>query len=196
MSTTMSRLETAVVNSPFRSGFARAEARRFQRMAALKMGASVLEIGCGAGLTTRALVDILRPSQVAAVDFDERQVERARRRLAAIPNVEVRQVDATSLPFGDGEFEVVVAIGVLHHVPGWRVVLREVARVLRPGGCYCFAEPSKGRLTRGMYRVFPHPPEAMFERGELLAAIRDAGLEPQRVESSLLWNIFGAAVKR
>lgn len=192
----MSRLETAVVNSPFRRLFAGAEARRFRRMAGLTGGVRLAEIGCGAGLTTRAIIGTFRPSRLAAFDFDRRQVERARRRLAAFPDVEVRQADATSLPCGDGEFDAVVAIGVLHHVPAWRDVLREVARVLRPGGVYCFAEPSKGRLTRGIYRVFPHPREAMFERDELQAAMRAASLEPGPVEATLLWDIFGVAEKR
>lgn len=195
MTTAMSRLETLAVNSPFRRVFAGAEGRRFQRMTGLAVGARLLEMGCGAGLTTRALVDVFRPSHLAAFDFDPRQVERARRRLTRLPEVALRQADATSLPYAGGEFDAVVAVGVLHHVPAWRETLWEVARVLRVGGFYCFAEPSKGRLTRGIYRVFPHPCEAMFEREELLAAMQEAGLQPQRVERSLLWDVFGVAAR-
>jgi hypothetical protein len=58
---------------------------------------------------------------------------------------------------------------------------------------FCFAEPTKGRLTKGMYRVFPHPPEAMFEKDELLQALTGAGLVPDTVGGSLLWNVFGFA---
>lgn len=196
MSAAMSRLETLAVNSPFRRLFARAEARRFRRMTGLPEGGRLLEMGCGAGLTTRALVKSFRPSRLAAFDFDERQVERARRRLARFPEVDVRQADATSLPYAADEFDAVVAVGVLHHVPAWRDALGEVARVLRPSGFYCFAEPSRGRLTRGVYRVFPHAREAMFDPDELLEAMSSAGLEPGQVERTLLWDVFGAAAKR
>ncbi len=191
----MGRLETWLVNSPFRAPFARAEARRFRRMTALSEGAALLEIGCGAGLTTRALVSVFRPARLAAFDFDESQVERARRRLAGLPVAEVRQADATALPYADGEFDAVIEIGVLHHMSAWRAALREIARVLTPGGVFCFAEPTKGWLTRGLYRVFPHPPEAMFERDELLAALRGAGLTPGATGRSLLWSVFGVAAK-
>jgi ubiquinone/menaquinone biosynthesis C-methylase UbiE len=191
----MGRLETCLVNSPLRAPFARAEIRRFWQLTGLGEGATLLEIGCGAGLTSRAIIDRFRPSRLAAFDFEESQVERARRRLARVPQVEVRQADATALPYADGEFDAALAIGVLHHIPGWRDALREVARTLRPGGVFCFAEPTRGRLTRGLYRLFPHPPEGLFEREELLEAMREAGLTPQQVERTLLWSIFGAAAK-
>jgi hypothetical protein len=47
-----------------------------------------------------------------------------------------------------------------------------------------------------MYRMFPHPPEAMFAQPELLEALTAAGLVPSIVRRSLLWNIFGTATKR
>lgn len=193
MNPTMGSLETFVVNSPFRTPFARREVRRFQRLAALGADLQLLEVGCGAGITTKAITDILKPARLSAFDFSDEQVTRATRRLAGHAEIEVRQVDATATPYEDSSFDAVLEIGILHHIPGWREAVREVARVLRPGGVFCFAEPTKGRLTRGMYRIFPHPPEAMFEKEELLAVFRAAELTPIRVEHSLLWNVFGFA---
>lgn len=165
-------------------------------MAALPSGVRVLEVGCGAGLTTKAIADRLKPSHLSAFDFSEEQVARARRRLGASTAVDIRQVDATAMPYETGSFDVVMEIGILHHIPGWRRAVQEVARVLRPGGVFCFAEPTKGRLKRGMYRMFPHPLEAMFEQPELLEVLTAAGLDPSVVRRSLLWNIFGTATKR
>jgi ubiquinone/menaquinone biosynthesis C-methylase UbiE len=196
MNPSMGRLETFVVNSPFREPFARREVRRFRRMASIGSGVRILEVGCGAGLTTRAIVDILRPAALSAFDFDAGQVRRAAERLASVPGVEIRQADATAMPYADAAFDAVIAIGILHHNPRWRAALPEVGRVLRPGGVFCFAEPTKGRLRNGLYRLFPHPVEAMFEKGELLQALTGAGLDPDRVTQSLLWNVFGVAIRR
>lgn len=193
MNPTMGKLETFVVNSPFRAPFARQEIARFRRMASLGSGLRVLEVGCGAGLTTSAISNLLKPSQLSAFDFSEEQVARARRRLAGRAGIEIRQADATAMPYGSASFDAVIEVGILHHIPRWREALPEIVRVLRPGGAFCFAEPTRGRLTKGMYRMFPHPAEAMFERQELLDALAAAGLAPRDVTHTLLWNVFGVA---
>lgn len=113
----MGGLETFVVNSPFRAPFARHEIRRFQRMAALPSGVRVLEVGRGAGLTTKAIADRLKPSHLNAFDFSDEQVARARRRLGTSTAVDIRQVDATAMPYETGSFDVVMEIGILHHIP-------------------------------------------------------------------------------
>lgn len=195
MNPTMSGLETFVVNSPFRMPFARREIARFERVAALTRGLRILEIGCGAGLTTKAIIDRLAPAQLSAFDFSNDQVARARRRIGAREGVEVRQADATNMPYESASFDAVVEIGILHHIPAWRQAIPEVVRVLRPGGAFCFAEPTRGRLTNGMYRMFPHPREAMFEEPELIAELSGSGLVMGEVTHTLLWNVFGAARK-
>lgn len=195
MNPTMGKLETFVVNSPFRAPFARQEIARFRRMAPLQTGLRLLEVGCGAGLTTKAISDLLRPAQLSAFDFSEEQVARARRKLSGRENIDVRQADATAMPYDAESFDAVIEVGILHHIPEWRKAVPEIARVLRPGGIFCFAEPTKGRLTKGMYRMFPHPREAMFEEPELLSELAAAGLPPTQVTHTLLWNIFGFATK-
>lgn len=162
-------------------------------MATLAPGLRVLEVGCGAGLTTQALEKVLTPSHLSAFDFSEEQVARARRRLGASAVVDIRQADATAMPYETGSFDVVFEIGILHHIPRWRQAIPEIVRVLRPAGAFCFAEPTRGRLTKGMYRMFPHPAEAMFEKDELLTELADAGLSVRSVTHTLLWNVFGFA---
>lgn len=191
----MSTLETWVVNSPFRAPLARGEVRQFRRMGRIPEGARVLEIGCGAGITTRAIIDAVRPSHMSAFDFDEVQVERARYRLdaAAIP-VDLRQGDATQLPYADESFDCVFVIGVLHHIPRWRQVLLEISRVLAPGGTLCFAEFTKTRLTSPLFRLFPHPAEAMFERRDLFAGLDAAGIKLIDVKATAIYSLFGVAM--
>ncbi|RMD43618.1 hypothetical protein DV735_g1568, partial [Chaetothyriales sp. CBS 134920] len=92
----------------------------------------VLEIGCGNGNTGS---EILRESPtitLTATDIDPLMVEESRNNLPE--SVIVRQADATSLPFADGSFDVVVSPLMLHHVIEWELVVSEAFRVLRPGG--------------------------------------------------------------
>lgn len=195
MNATMGQLETLIVNSPMRAAFARREIERFRRMTSLSQGARVLDAGCGAGLTTRAIASVLRPAHLAAFDIDAGQVERAKKRLRDDANIEVRQASAKAMPHADGEFDAVFELGILHHIPSWREALPEIARVLRPAGVFCFAEPTKTRLTRGVYRIFPHAVENMFDADELRAEITRAGMTVRQTTHTLLWSVFGFATR-
>ncbi|HEX2044914.1 MAG TPA: class I SAM-dependent methyltransferase [Gaiellaceae bacterium] len=88
----------------------------------------VLEVGSGTGEFAARLARDLG-AEVTAVDVSPRMVELARAR-----GVSARVADVQSLPFGDGEFDCVAALWVLHHVTDLDRGLGELARVLRAGG--------------------------------------------------------------
>jgi SAM-dependent methyltransferase len=103
-----------------------------------------LEIGCGtgffllnlkqAGVLDEAHVSDLSPGMVAAAVRNGTEL-----RL----DVEGRVADAESIPYDDATFDLVVGHAVLHHIPDVELALREVLRVLRPGGRFVFAgEPT------------------------------------------------------
>lgn len=96
-------------------------------------GKSLLEIGCGLG--TDSLQFARGGALVTGVDLTEQSVELARRRfeLYGVPG-RFQVADAESLPFPDASFDVVYSFGVLHHTPNTPRAVREVARVLKPGG--------------------------------------------------------------
>lgn len=99
-------------------------------------GETVLEVGVGLGTD---LAQFARAGAlVSGVDFSERSVELARRRLAleGLPG-EVLVGDAENLPFPDAAFDRVYSWGVLHHTPDTARAAREIVRVLRPGGRLC-----------------------------------------------------------
>ena len=195
----MSALERFLVNSPLRAWLQQGEVRAFLRWAALSSEACVLDMGCGRGVSTTLILDLLRPRCLAAFDFDPSMVELARRRLARHPEgdrVDVRVADASAMPYEAGLFDAVFESGVVHHVPQWRAALSEVSRVLKPGGRFCFAEPSRGRLRRGIYRILPHAAASMFDAGEWRAALAEAGLRiDQPMRRLPLWDICGVALK-
>lgn len=91
----------------------------------------VLDIGCGVGKTDRFLAG--RLGALAGVDISPASIERAR---ADNPGVPYHVYDGRRLPYADGSFNAAFLICVLHHVePESRVsLLREAARVVRPGG--------------------------------------------------------------
>jgi ubiquinone/menaquinone biosynthesis C-methylase UbiE len=100
------------------------------------LGDNVLELGPGPGLTTDLLGRAV--PQLTAVEIDRRLAARLGARLAG-SNVSVIRADATALPFRDASFSAAVSLTMLHHVPSRRLqdlVLREIARVLRPGGVF------------------------------------------------------------
>lgn len=190
--------ERLSVNNPVRDWFMRGEMATFRRLAELPEGAAVLDMGCGRGTSVRLILSALggRPARLVAFDIDAALVDQARRRLAPLlgPTVEVRVADATRLPFGDGEFDAAFEIAMLHHILDWRAALREIARVLKPGGIFYFAEPSYGRIHRGLYCLMGHPKDAGFTADELRRALVEAGLQTNECfRRTPLWDLVGVA---
>ncbi len=141
-----------------------------------------LEIGCGQGAVTRLLVERYGARMVAS-DYDPEQVALAQERLADLDDhVECRVMDARAMPFDDAQFDGVFSFYVLHHIPGgWRQVVAETARVLRPGGWFVFTDlvvpPRAGRLVgRLLHRLDP------LEETALHTCLADNGLRLRHYE--------------
>jgi ubiquinone/menaquinone biosynthesis C-methylase UbiE len=89
-----------------------------------------LDAGCGDGRFLAAL-DAELPERVAGVDIAATIVETARARM---PRADLRQANIEALPFADGEFDLVLCSQVIEHVLDAPAAIRELRRVLRPGG--------------------------------------------------------------
>jgi ubiquinone/menaquinone biosynthesis C-methylase UbiE len=205
--TEMTRLERWMINSPPRSWLFHLEFRAFRRLAerrglTVPAGARLMDVGCGRGMSGRVLLREFHPGQVVIFDSDRLQV-----RLAAgdLRNhrraVGLLLADAHHMPFPGSSYDAVFDIATLHHITdlsdgrcGWRWVLSEVWRVLKPGGLFFFAEPSRGRLQRGIFCFTRHDPEAMFDRAEMSQALTEAGLEViGPLVGMSLWDVVGLA---
>jgi SAM-dependent methyltransferase len=96
-------------------------------------GARLLEIGCGMG--TDLLQFARAGAQVTGVDLTPRSIEISRQHFAVYgARGDFAIADGEGLPFADESFDVVYSNGVLHHTPDTAGAVREVHRVLRPGG--------------------------------------------------------------
>jgi len=114
----------------------------------LRPGEHVLDMGCGAG--RHAFEMYRRGADVVAFDQDGDELAgvlelfAAMREAGEVPagaEADIKQGDALSLPFADGEFDRVVAAEVLEHIPDDSTAIAELARVLRPGGTLAVTVP-------------------------------------------------------
>jgi SAM-dependent methyltransferase len=115
------------------------------------LGQNVLELGPGPGLTT----DLLRLAvqRVTAIEVDARLAESLSSRLCR-SNVEVITGDATAMPFSNAQFSAGVGFTMLHHVPSRDLqdkLLREVWRVLEPGGVFVGSDSRQSLRMRLMH---------------------------------------------
>lgn len=141
-------------------------------MAGDVVGKRVLDIGCASGALSEAFVEL--GAIVVGVDLNPRLVERARERLAGRAEFHVADV-AGPMPFLESEsFDVAAASLVLHYLHDWGPPLRELYRVLRPGGRLV---PSTHHPTQDM--EITDPPAPYFETVLMTDTWRKGGREFQ-----------------
>ncbi len=96
-------------------------------------GKRALEIGCGMGLHTELMLKA--GAELSSVDISDTSIEMTGRRLRLKGlDGDVRRSDAETLPFDDHTFDFVWSWGVIHHSSRTGRIVREIARVLKPGG--------------------------------------------------------------
>ena len=105
----------------------------FIEFAGLADGEKILDVGCGTGSLTFALIRAADLGEIAAIDYSPVFVEEAIRRNTDT-RIKIRQADACSLPFQDATFDRALALLVLHFVPEAGKAVAEMRRVVRPGG--------------------------------------------------------------
>jgi ubiquinone/menaquinone biosynthesis C-methylase UbiE len=171
-------------------------------------GRDVLEVGVGAG--TDFVNWVRHGAQAQGVDLTLRGVELTRERLSLEGlHAEVRIADAERLPFADESFDIVYSYGVLHHSPDTAHAIREVERVLRPGGTalvmiyhvpswvgfmlwtlHCAAKLRPWRSPRwAIYHYLESPGTKAYTKGEarrMFAGFREARVWTQLSHGDLL----------
>jgi SAM-dependent methyltransferase len=98
---------------------------------------TILDVGCGGGGTVRKLAGIAPEGKVCGIDFSEESVAVSRRtneRAITAGRVEIQRASVSRLPFSDRMFDLVTAVNTHNYWPDLVGDMREVLRVLKPGG--------------------------------------------------------------
>ncbi len=190
--------ERWVVNNPLRVLQQRIEIRRLKRLVPLRPGSSALEIGCGRGAGAGILLREFQLAHLIAMDLDMRMVRKAQAHLSAQQErFFLLAGDVTFIPMKAGSVDAVFGFGVLHHVVDWRSALREIAKVLRPGGVYFFEELYPALYQNFITRhILFHPTKDRFTGPDLKEALAGVGLRLQQARELKKLGILGHARKQ
>ena len=140
-------------------------------------GMTIVELGCGPGLLTRAIAGTGTGRQILALEVDE--VQHARNaRITDLPNVEFGLAGAESIPCDDGTVDLALMFKSLHHVPTELVdqAMAEIHRVLVPSGHLHVSEPVFDGVFNEVLRLFHDEERQRAAAFEALTRAVDRGL--------------------
>ncbi len=141
-------------------------------------GLSILDLGCGTGDMLRRF-SMAGGRRVVGIDASAGMLQVAADLCGDYANIELVAGSAEALPFQEGEFDLVTSCIAFHHFPDPGGTLREIRRVLGPGGRLCVCdldgEGLAGRLMLAYGRL--KKDDRYFDRPTMLEMAREAGLE-------------------
>ena len=150
-----------------------------------------LEPGIGTGLN--ALPIIQRGYFYTGVDISKEMLDQLRQKFPEVPNnLTLLEGEASSLPFKDYSFDVILTRHMLHLVPDWRRALREFRRVLKPSGVYLYCES----LWTPHQKEFEEHWRSLLAHQEGFQPPNYASEDPVRLETVESWFLaLGATVE-
>jgi len=181
--------------------YVEATTRETLRRLPMTSGARVLDVGCGTGELMRRLRAKYPHAVLAGLDPVAEMLAVARDKLSG--NEDLRTGYADALPWGAGAFDVVVSCNMFHYISHPVQALREMGRVLRPGGSLVLTDWCDDYLACRVCNLYLRLTNRAFyktyrqaECRELLhaAGYRDVTIE--RYKISWLWGLMTAVVKK
>lgn len=159
-----------LVNIHFYSDSMRHEA---VELAKISEDSRVLDVGCGTGYTTQAVLNKLSTGEAVGIDLTPQQLKRANKNLEAEKNeVSLFRGDVENLPFNSETFDAVVSVGAVEYFPDPRRAFQEMARVAKNGSRVVVGGPASGwfkkvRLDKVFYTLSAKEAEAFFTQAGL-----------------------------
>ena len=148
----------------------------------------VLEIGCGTGTLTEILADT--SAEVVATDIFPEFLDVVRKKINNAPNVSLQLADAQMLAgLPKQSFDVVCGLSILHHLD-IKFTLKNILRVLKPGGCIAFSEPNMLNPQIAIQKNIPFikkmlgdsPDETAFFKWQMKSLLKKSGFTEISVE--------------
>lgn len=145
-------------------------------------GKRILDAGCGVGAFSEPLA---RQNEVYGVDFSEKSLQ-----FAAARGLKTMSGDLQALQFPGDTFDVVLCIGVIQLIADYRPVLKELARVVKPGGTLLIQTLHEGSLQRKALRLFEQKKkfDTMYGMDELQAVYEQLGF--RQIEFLKMYHPF------
>jgi ubiquinone/menaquinone biosynthesis C-methylase UbiE len=161
-------------------------------------GSRVLDTGCGHGISTFMLAEAFPGAQITGIDVARNMIKRAEKKKSVsgkqLDNIHFSQADASRLPFEDNSFDTVTGHGFLYMIKHRDHVLKELNRVLKPGGTAAFMEPGTSIDAIGRSAVIkdtfrnPKPKTHLGTKMLLirLYSTRKGSITPREMESEFI----------
>jgi SAM-dependent methyltransferase len=182
----------------------------FVRTTRAAPGQTILDVACGSGLPALALAERVGPTgNVVAIDISQKMLTATRRKAEALGlrNVETREANAAAVDAADAVFDSVTCKDGLMFCPDIALAVREMRRVLKPGGRYAFsvwAEPEANPCFTTLFgtlgevlKMPPPPPDApgpfrLAGPGDLERVVRAGGFTDVTVERVPVTFVFAS----
>jgi ubiquinone/menaquinone biosynthesis C-methylase UbiE len=197
----LNKLEFLLMNNPLRNLIQKyIEMKRLRKFSNLKKNKVVLEIGCGSGNGSRLIKKYFHPKIIYATDLDERMILRAKK-MNVDESIIFSVRSATALGFKSNSFDAIFDLGVIHHIPNWKDCLKELRRVLKPGGQLIIEDLSTETFSspfgKIMKHTLDHPYSEMHNEKEFVECLRKLGfkIRVHKVYSTLIRYLIIIAEK-
>jgi ubiquinone/menaquinone biosynthesis C-methylase UbiE len=161
--------------------------------------ARVLDVGCGTGELLRRLRARYPGARLAGLDPVAEMLDVARDKLSGTEDLRIGYAD--SLPWASGSFDMVVSCNMFHYIAHPKTALREMARVIRPGGALVLTDWCDDylwcRLCNLYLRLTNRAFYKTYRQAECLALLRGMGFTEIRFERykiNWLWGLMTAVV--
>ena len=155
----------------------------------------VLDVGCGTGELERLVHERYPQATLVGLDVTPEMLAVAYEKFRSIPEVTFLLAPAETLPFTPGRFDVVVSCNMLHHVRSVDGLLRECARVLRPGGRLVLVDWCRDawhcRLAHYWLRLVKRSYVKMYRASELVDCAARIGVIVEDVRHFFVPPYFG-----
>jgi ubiquinone/menaquinone biosynthesis C-methylase UbiE len=146
----------------------------------------VLDVGCGPGVMAQEMVN--RDCRFCGIDPSSKMIEIARSRFGNRKDVRFLPGDASALSFADGAFDAVLCMGVLDSVADGRHAIREMVRVLKPGGTLIVTVTNLVSPYAWWKNYAFYPAVSALHR--LRCTLHDRTLAPERIRSGGLRQLY------
>lgn len=140
----------------------------------------ILEIGCGQGQRAQYLSQKLKAKQYIATDLRPHLITLAEHSQPEKSRVIFQVADPEKLPFEKNKFDLVICMNQLAKQPHWQKILKQLAKVIKPGGKLLIRDVSIETFTLplvgvALRQIFNYPFEHMFDQKELMIHLQHNG---------------------